>query len=148
MSTPTTPPTKTPAVPAEFDPVKFTKKTLIFVAIIAIAIAVLATIKESKEERRRNPSVEQQVESSVTGAPSVVHVPAGAWFDVYPDPHGKMTILPIESGITCTFRVNDDPKEWTTRNGNPVNLSAENPGVTIWKVRVKPDKDATFLTTR
>jgi hypothetical protein len=130
-------------------------KGLTCVAIGAMIIywmflAVSAKWQESRAGQQIESSVTAAplVERSATVAPSVVHVPAGAWFDVYPDPHGKMTILPVESGITCTFRVNDDPREWTTRNGDPIDLSAKNPGVTIWKVRVKPDKDATFLTTR
>jgi hypothetical protein len=148
MSTPATPPTKASTAPAEFEPIKLAKKAL-WIVIIIIA---LVKIRDSKGELKHNPGVEQQqqVESSLTVAPSVVHVQAGKWLDLYPERDSKMHVQPIESGVTCVYMINDDPRQWRSpdEHGRNADLSEKKLGVTIWRVRVQPvNKDATFLTT-
>lgn len=117
-------------------------------ALIVVCIVISGIVKTVNHPRAVG---QRQVGDSITVAPSVIHVKAGTWLDLYPSRNSQMHVQPIESGVTCVYMINDDPRQWKSpdEKGNNVDLSEAKLGFMIWKVRVRPvNKDATFLTTR
>ncbi len=133
-------PTNAPTAPTEFDPVKFAKKALVFVAIIAIAITGLATINESKERRKRNRLVEQ-APALAPKDPSTRELKAGQWekFEI----SGPFKIDMV-SGVPLTCKVNDNPQEFKNGpSGGNLDFAKIAPNTLIWRIWLKADRDIT-----
>jgi hypothetical protein len=119
-------------------------------ASVVLVLILVGVVKNSNEHQGQQDRVEserltRELESIMpvpVRGPFTRELRAGVWerFDV----GDKLKIDKMTDGIPFTCKINDSPQEYRSgpRGGN-LDLTAMAPGVFIWRVWIKPDKNMT-----